>query len=137
MQVDVILEAGLPGRGSGLAVQAERYGIRRCGWQRSRRGAIRCRRSRSRRVRRGASASRRCRSAVRVHPLRLADQLLTLNELSQGRASILIGGLGHSVSRVTGLQADAARHRGARHGVHPQGPRPDAQPRLPRRALQP
>jgi hypothetical protein len=43
-------------------------------------------------------------SPYEVHPLRIADQLLTLNELSQGRATILIGGLGHSVTRVTGLQ---------------------------------
>jgi alkanesulfonate monooxygenase SsuD/methylene tetrahydromethanopterin reductase-like flavin-dependent oxidoreductase (luciferase family) len=43
-------------------------------------------------------------SPYEVHPLRIADQLLTLNELSQGRSSILIGGLGHSVARVTGLQ---------------------------------
>ena len=39
-----------------------------------------------------------------VHPLRIADGLLTLNELSGGRATILIGGLGHSVTRVTGLE---------------------------------
>ncbi len=35
--------------------------------------------------------------------MRIADALLTMNELAAGRASILIGGLGHSTSRVTGL----------------------------------
>jgi alkanesulfonate monooxygenase SsuD/methylene tetrahydromethanopterin reductase-like flavin-dependent oxidoreductase (luciferase family) len=38
-----------------------------------------------------------------VHPLRIADGLLTLNELCGGRAALLVGGLGHSVMRVTGL----------------------------------
>jgi len=43
-------------------------------------------------------------SPYEVHPLRIADSLLTFNELSGGRAAILIGGLGHSTSRVTGLK---------------------------------
>ena len=43
-------------------------------------------------------------SPYEVHPLRIADGLLTFNELCQGRAAILIGGLGHSTMRVTGLQ---------------------------------
>jgi alkanesulfonate monooxygenase SsuD/methylene tetrahydromethanopterin reductase-like flavin-dependent oxidoreductase (luciferase family) len=43
-------------------------------------------------------------SPYEVHPLRIADSLLTFNELSHGRANILIGGLGHSTTRVTGLQ---------------------------------
>lgn len=42
-------------------------------------------------------------SPYEVHPLRIADTLLTFNELCSGRASVLIGGLGHSVMRVTGL----------------------------------
>ncbi len=42
-------------------------------------------------------------SPYEVHPLRIADALLTVNELCGGRSSILIGGLGHSTSRVTGL----------------------------------
>ena len=43
-------------------------------------------------------------SPYEVHPLRLADSLLTFNEMCGGRASVLIGGLGHSVMRVTALQ---------------------------------
>jgi 5,10-methylenetetrahydromethanopterin reductase len=43
-------------------------------------------------------------SPYELHPLKIADSLLTLNELSGGRASVTIGGLGHSVMRVTGLE---------------------------------
>jgi len=42
-------------------------------------------------------------SPYEVHPLKIADSVLTLNELSGGRASITIGGMGHSVMRVTDL----------------------------------
>lgn len=43
-------------------------------------------------------------SPYEMHPLKIADSLLTLNELSGGRAVITVGGLGHSVARVTGLK---------------------------------
>ncbi|MFW2405272.1 MAG: LLM class flavin-dependent oxidoreductase [Gammaproteobacteria bacterium] len=43
-------------------------------------------------------------SPYEIHPLRLADSLLTFNEICDGRASVLIGGMGHSVMRVTGLE---------------------------------
>jgi alkanesulfonate monooxygenase SsuD/methylene tetrahydromethanopterin reductase-like flavin-dependent oxidoreductase (luciferase family) len=49
-------------------------------------------------------------SPYEMHPLKIADALLTLNELSGGRATVTIGGLGHSVMRVTGL-APARRVR--------------------------
>jgi alkanesulfonate monooxygenase SsuD/methylene tetrahydromethanopterin reductase-like flavin-dependent oxidoreductase (luciferase family) len=42
-------------------------------------------------------------SPYELHPLKIADSLLTLNELSGGRAVITVGGLGHSVMRVTGI----------------------------------
>jgi len=42
-------------------------------------------------------------SPYEIHPLRLADAMLTFNEMCAGRASVLIGGLGHSVMRVTAL----------------------------------
>jgi 5,10-methylenetetrahydromethanopterin reductase len=106
MKVDIVLEAGLPAaRVEALAVQAERLGIQTL-W-------VACFPSRRDPVPALALASRATRSIrlallpvspYEVHPLRIADQLLTLNELSQGRTTILIGGLGHSVSRVTGLQ---------------------------------
>ena len=43
-------------------------------------------------------------SPFEVHPMRISDALLTLNELCGGRASLLVGGLGKSVMRVTGLE---------------------------------
>lgn len=129
MQVDVILEAGLPeSRVEGLAVAAERYGIQTL-WV----AAFPSRRDPVPALALAARATRRIRLATlpvspyEVHPLRLADQLLTLNELSQGRASILIGGLGHSVSRVTGLQP-TRRVTAVRDTVSIlKGLRPDAQ----------
>lgn len=106
MLIDVILEAGLPeAQVEALAVQAEGYGIQTL-WVAS----FPSRRDPVPALVLAARATHRIRlgtlpmSPYEVHPLRIADQLLTLNELSQGRATILIGGLGHSVSRVTGLQ---------------------------------
>ena len=105
MKIDVILSAGLPaGEVEALGILADEYGLstvwgssfpsRRDPWL----------------MMTGLTHST---SAIRlgtmpvspyeVHPLRLADTLLTFNEMCAGRASILIGGLGHSVMRVTGL----------------------------------
>lgn len=106
MKIDVILEAGLPPqRVESLAVQAERYGVQTL-WVASfpsRRDPVPALALASRATRRIRLATLPT-SPYEVHPLRIADQLLALNELSGGRATILIGGLGHSVSRVTGLQ---------------------------------
>ncbi|MEZ5458201.1 MAG: LLM class flavin-dependent oxidoreductase [Steroidobacteraceae bacterium] len=106
MKIDVIVEAGLPAaRVEQLAVQAERYGIQTL-WV----AAFPSRRDPVPALAFAARATSRIRLATlpvspyEVHPLRIADQLLTLNELSNGRATILIGGLGHSVSSVTGLE---------------------------------
>ena len=43
-------------------------------------------------------------SPYEMHPLKIADSLLTLNEISGGRATVTIGGMGHSVMRVTLLE---------------------------------
>jgi 5,10-methylenetetrahydromethanopterin reductase len=106
MQIDVILEAGLPAnRVEALAAQAERFGIQTL-WVAS----FPSRRDPVPALALAARATSRIRLATlpvspyEMHPLRIADQLLTLNELASGRATVLIGGLGHSVSRVTGLQ---------------------------------
>ncbi len=106
MKVDVILEAGLPeAQVEALAVQAERYGIQTL-WvssfpsRRDPLPALVLAARATRRIRLGTLPT----SPYEIHPLRIADQLLTLNELSQGRSTILIGGLGHSVARVTDLQ---------------------------------
>lgn len=106
MKIDVIIEAGLPAeRVEGLARQAERFGIQTL-WVASfpgRRDPVPALALCARTTTRIRLASLPV-SPYEVHPLRIADQLLTLNELSGGRATVLIGGLGHSVSRVTGLQ---------------------------------
>jgi alkanesulfonate monooxygenase SsuD/methylene tetrahydromethanopterin reductase-like flavin-dependent oxidoreductase (luciferase family) len=106
MQIDVILEAGLPAhRIEKLGRMAESYGVQTL-WVASfpsRRDPLPALALLSRstsRLRLGTLPV----SPYEVHPLRIADGLLTLNELSGGRATILIGGLGHSVTRVTGLQ---------------------------------
>lgn len=44
-------------------------------------------------------------SPYEMHPLKIAESLLTLNELSAGHGTITIGGMGHSVMRVTGLES--------------------------------
>ena len=105
MKIDIILEAGLPAKQvEALAVQAEAIGIHTL-WLSS----FPSRRDPVPALTLASQATRRIRLATlpvspyEMHPLRIADQLLTLNELSDGRAGILIGGLGHSVSRVTGL----------------------------------
>ncbi len=43
-------------------------------------------------------------SPYEMQPLKIADSLLTLNELCGGRGTITIGGMGHSVMRVIGLE---------------------------------
>ncbi len=45
-------------------------------------------------------------SLYELHPLKIADTLLTLNELCGGRGAITVGGMGHSVMRVTGLKPE-------------------------------
>lgn len=42
-------------------------------------------------------------SPYETHPLKMAEAVLTLNEMSGGKMSVTVGGLGHSVMRVTGL----------------------------------
>ncbi len=55
-------------------------------------------------------------SPYELHPLKIADSLLTLNELCGGRGAITVGGMGHSVMRVTGL-TPARRVRAVRECV--------------------
>ncbi len=109
MRVDVILGAGLPaGEVEALGRLADARGIhtlwvssfpsRRDPWL-----ALAGLAQRTNRVRLGTLPI----SPYEVHPLRIADALLTLNEMSQGRACVLVGGLGRSVSRVTGLKPSA------------------------------
>ena len=108
MKVQVFLEAGLPPRQvNELGLLAEAYGIDTVYASAfpARRDAFLC-----------LSALAMNSSAVRVgvvplspyeiHPLRLADMLQTLNEMSHGRASLVVGGMGQSIMRATGLKPD-------------------------------
>ena len=107
MRIDIILNAGFTaGQVSELCQLADRYDGIQTVWVSSFPG----RRDPALTVAATAGDTRRVRlgtmpvSPYEVHPLRLADQLLTLNELTAGRAAILIGGLGRSVARLTGLE---------------------------------
>jgi alkanesulfonate monooxygenase SsuD/methylene tetrahydromethanopterin reductase-like flavin-dependent oxidoreductase (luciferase family) len=105
MKIDIILDAGMPsGQVEELGQLADRYGIQTL-WG----SCFASRRDPLQTMAGLAGSTSRIRlgtmpvSPYEVHPLRIADSLLTFNELTQGRAAILIGGLGHSTARVTGL----------------------------------
>jgi alkanesulfonate monooxygenase SsuD/methylene tetrahydromethanopterin reductase-like flavin-dependent oxidoreductase (luciferase family) len=106
LKIDIILDAGMPAaQVEELGQLADGYGIQTL-WGScfaSRRDPLLTMASLAQstsRVRLGTMPV----SPYEVHPLRIADTLLTANEASNGRAAILIGGLGHSTTRVTGLQ---------------------------------
>lgn len=106
MKVQLFLEAGIPpAEIAAIGALAEEYGVETL-WASSfpaKREPFMCLSSlaaQSGQMRLGAVPI----SPYELHPLKIADTLLTLNELSGGRASVTIGGLGHSVMRVTGLE---------------------------------
>jgi alkanesulfonate monooxygenase SsuD/methylene tetrahydromethanopterin reductase-like flavin-dependent oxidoreductase (luciferase family) len=108
MKIDVILDAGLPqSEVEQLGAIADELGIHTL-WG----SAFASRRDPLLTMASLAGTTSRLRlgtmpvSPYEVHPLRIADSLLTFNELAGGRADILIGGLGHSTARVTGLKPD-------------------------------
>lgn len=106
MRIDVILNAGLPAAEvEALGRLADDYGIN-CLWGSSfasRRDPLLTMAGLGRLTRRLRLGTMPV-SPYEVHPLRIADSLLTFNELCAGRAQILIGGLGRSVTRVTGIE---------------------------------
>ena len=108
MKIDVILGAGRTATEiNELGQLAERYGLQTF-WNQS----FPSRRDPLLTMAQLAGATSKIRlgtlpvSPYEIHPQRIADSILTFNELCGGRSSILIGGLGHSVSRVTGLQPE-------------------------------
>ena len=110
MKIDVILGAGLSAdQVDSLGRMADEYGINRLWGSHfpSRRDPWLSMAGLARTTRRIGLGTMPI-SPYEVHPLRIADTLLTFNELCSGRAAVLIGGLGHSVMRVTGL---SPRHR--------------------------
>jgi 5,10-methylenetetrahydromethanopterin reductase len=106
MQIDIILDAGMPPtQVEELGQLADKYGIQTL-WG----SCFASRRDPVQTMAGLASSTSRIRlgtmpvSPYELHPLRIADSLLTFNELTNGRANILIGGLGNSTARVTGLK---------------------------------
>jgi alkanesulfonate monooxygenase SsuD/methylene tetrahydromethanopterin reductase-like flavin-dependent oxidoreductase (luciferase family) len=108
MRIQIFLEAGLtPTAVAELGQLAEGYGIDTV-WASSfpaRRDAFLCLSALaplSKTVRVGVVPV----SPYEIHPLRLSDKLLTLNDMASGRASIVIGGMGESIMRATGLKPE-------------------------------
>jgi len=106
MKVQIFLEAGLPPRQvNELGLLAESYGIDTVYASAfpARRDAFLCLAAlamNSSSLRVGVVPL----SPFEIHPLRLADMLQTLNDMSNGRASLVVGGMGQSIMRATGLQ---------------------------------
>ncbi len=108
MKVQIFLEAGLPPQQvNELGLMAERYGIDTvyASVFPARRDAFLCLSAlavNSERVRVGVVPL----SPYEIHPLRLSDTLQTLNDMSDGRASLVVGGMGQSIMRATGLKPE-------------------------------
>ncbi len=106
MKVQIFLEAGIaPGEVAELGALAEKAGVQTL-WASSfpgKREPLLC-----------LAALAANKPAMRIgavplspyetHPLKMAEGLLTLNEMSGGKMSATVGGMGHSVMRVTGMK---------------------------------
>ena len=96
MDIDIILnEFTSPQEAVELGLMAERYGVRgvwssNYGWSRDPFMTLSLLADRSSRIRMGPMAI----SAEELHPLKMANLLFSLNELSGGRAMIMVGGGG-------------------------------------------
>lgn len=108
MQVQVFLEAGIPPREvAELGALAERAGIQTL-WASSfpgKREPLLCLAALAA-TRPGIRIGAVPLSPYEMHPLKMAESLLTLNDMSGGQVSATIGGMGHSVMRVTGLKPE-------------------------------
>jgi alkanesulfonate monooxygenase SsuD/methylene tetrahydromethanopterin reductase-like flavin-dependent oxidoreductase (luciferase family) len=108
MKVEVFLDAGLPpNQVNELGLLAEGYGID--GLYASafpaRRDPFQCLSAlavNSSSIRLGVVPF----SPYEIHPLRLSDMILTLNDISDGRANLVVGGMGQSIMRATGLKPE-------------------------------
>ncbi|MDG1463009.1 MAG: LLM class flavin-dependent oxidoreductase [Gammaproteobacteria bacterium] len=108
MKVEIFLEAGLPPKKvNELGLLAENYGIHAVYASAfpARRDAFLCLSAlavNSASIRMGVVPL----SPYEIHPLRLSDMLQTLNDMSGGRANLVIGGMGESIMRATGLKPE-------------------------------
>lgn len=112
MQFDVILEPDLsPAQVAEVAVAAENYGFRTLWHSNYHQNpdafvALVPAALATRHIRLGVLAV----SPFEMHPLKIANALLTLNEISNGRAVVAIGG-GGSVMGATGIKMDPKAQR--------------------------
>jgi len=96
MDIDIILnEFASPVEAAELGLMAERYGVRgvwasNYGWSRDPFFTLSLLAHQSSRIRLGPMAI----SPAELHPLKMANLLFSLNELSRGRAMIMVGGGG-------------------------------------------
>lgn len=102
MQIDIILnEFTSPHEAVELGLMAENYGVRgvwasNYAWSRDPFFTLSLLAERSSRIRMGPMAV----SAAELHPLKMANLLFSLNELSAGRAMIMVGGGGAVLSAI-------------------------------------
>jgi alkanesulfonate monooxygenase SsuD/methylene tetrahydromethanopterin reductase-like flavin-dependent oxidoreductase (luciferase family) len=114
MEIDIILnEFTSPQQALELGSMAERYGVRgvwssNYGWSRDAFFTLSLLAHQSRRIRLGPMAI----SPAELHPLKMANLLFSLNELSRGRAMIMVGG-GGAVLQAIGKKRERMI-RGAR-----------------------
>ena len=107
MEIDIILnEFASPQEAAELGLLAESYGLRgvwssNYGWSRDPFFALSLLADRSSRIRLGPMAV----SPAELHPLKMANLLFSLNELSNGRAMIMVGG-GGAVLQAIGKQRE-------------------------------
>ena len=104
MEIDIILnEFASPQEAAELGLLAESYGLRgvwssNYGWSRDPFFTLSLLADRSSKIRMGPMAV----SAAELHPLKMANLLFSLNELSNGRAMIMVGGGGAVLQSIGG-----------------------------------
>jgi alkanesulfonate monooxygenase SsuD/methylene tetrahydromethanopterin reductase-like flavin-dependent oxidoreductase (luciferase family) len=114
MEIDIILnEFASPAEAAELGLMAERYGMRgvwasNYGWSRDPFFTLSLLAHQSSRIRLGPMAI----SPAELHPLKMANLLFSLNELSRGRGMIMVGG-GGAVLQAIGRKRERMI-RGAR-----------------------
>jgi 5,10-methylenetetrahydromethanopterin reductase len=112
VQIEIILEPNLtPSEVADLAVEAEKYGVRTLWHSNYHHGpdafvALAPAAAATSRIKLGILAV----SPFEMHPLKIGNALLTLNEIANGRAIAAIGG-GGSVMGATGVQQDPKKLR--------------------------
>ena len=112
MEIDIILnEFASPQEALELGLMAERYGARgvwssNYGWSRDPFFTLSLLAHQSSRIRLGPMAV----SPAELHPLKMANLLFSLNELSRGRAMIMVGGGGAVLQAIGGKRERMIGH---------------------------